>query len=140
MIKYLLWLSDMEGSYSVDEFSGFSKLLKKVMKKFSRTFDDDFKTACQVLCSKLPILKGNYRQLPKTDVIAGLGSDIKCPCCKTEVYIEEAKKYCGRLIYFVDTKRNLIFLVDVYYKTERENHDPAIIQRAYLEFVSKYPV
>ena len=57
-----------------------------------------------------------------------------------DIYIEEAKKYIGRLIFLIDKERKLIFLIDVYQKNDRGNHDVGIIKSAYTEYIQKYPL
>ena len=127
-----------DSKYDVDESTQFSNLFKKVNKKYKRTFDDDFGTVLQVIRAKLEINNGDGRKLPKTDVIGGLGESIQFPFCKTHIYIEEAKKDFGRLIFLVDKDKKIIFLTDVYHKNNRENHDANIIRAAHYEFKQKY--
>lgn len=120
--------------YTVREFSKFKKRYKEVRKKYSYSFDDDFDKAKMVVKGKLE-LGIDVRSIPKTVVISRVGADITIPALKTDMWIDEAKSYTGRIIYFVDKENKIIFLVDVYYKQKEDNHNVETIRTAYGEYI-----
>ncbi len=119
------------------EYSGFSKCYKKVWKKYRHTFEEDYQRVITVIKRKIAIENGNHRYIPNSNQIQGLGKDIKLPIIKTRVQIKEARDNCGRLIYLVDNERKTLFLIDLYYKSDRENHDEKLIKEAYKEYLTR---
>lgn len=127
----------MFSEYYVNEFSDYKNLYKKVRKKYKHSFDEDHARALKVITRKLPLLNGNLEKLPNSTIaISGLGESVKLPIAKTRIHIKEARATTGRLIYLVDKKSNAIFLIDVYYHPDRDNHDKDRIIKAYKEYYS----
>jgi len=120
-------------------YSEFDKKFKHVMKKFKHSFPKDF----ELVTSKViinGIINRGINNIPKTDKISGLGESVKFPIFKTQMYIVEAKDYCGRVVYLVDETQKKIFFIDVYYKSDRENHDEELIKKAHEEYVDLFVV
>ncbi|MFH1650425.1 MAG: hypothetical protein ABIA93_07820 [Candidatus Woesearchaeota archaeon] len=125
----------MDSEYTVLESPDFYKHYKKVRKKYKHTFDNDFKLAIQVITKKLAILNGNYLNLPGTPkTVDGLGEKATHAVVYTRVHIREAQDKVGRLVYIVDKSRERIYLIDVYYKSEREDPDKAICAKGHMDY------
>lgn len=127
-------------SYSIEQYSNFRNQYKQARKNYRHNFDDDFDTAKQFLQEKLagPFIDHEPRKMPKTDVIGGVGQDINHPICKTRMFVEDAQSQIGRVIWLHDYDNMNIFLIDIYTKTDRGNHDVQRIRKAYAEYIDEY--
>jgi hypothetical protein len=126
----------LNSEYQIREFSEFKNLYKRVWKQYKHTFSDDYDKALNVIKKMILQDKGNLRHIPNSDIIGGLGKEITLPVLKTRVHIKEARDTTGRLIYLVDVEKQAIFLIDIYYHPDRDNHDIKRIERAHLEYLS----
>lgn len=126
--------------YSVDEYSNFKNQYKKARKKYKHNFDDDFGAVLKFVRKKLegPFINHDPRKMPKTDVISGLGDGLDHPICKTRMMVTDAQQQIGRLIWLHDHPNMQIFLVDIYHKNQRANHDDQRIRKAYREYLDEY--
>jgi len=120
------------------ESSNFNKYFKKVLKKYKRSFEEDYAIALKVITKRPDFYNKDYKAIPKTKEISRLGENIKLPVLKTEIYIEQAKGYSGRLVYIFDAKSEKIFMLDAYCKVNKENYDASIINIGYNEYVSSH--
>lgn len=124
----------MSEACSVEECSFFRKKYKKVLKKYRNSFDDDYDKAIQVVTKKLFSLKGEYRKLTILNVIP-LDETITYPILKLRIYIDQARDTTGRLVFLFDKEKNLIFLIDVYYHPDRDNHCEKTIKEGFKEYL-----
>lgn len=124
--------------YEIHQYSEFPKQYKKVAKRYPHTFDDDFNEVKKMIRKKLGWVGDNPDKVSSTDEISGLGEEVELPILKTDVIIEEAGQKTGRLIWLCDTENRRIFLIDVYHKGQRANHDEAIIRSGYKEYLEQH--
>jgi len=126
----------VDSEYDVKESSDFQKYYKHVRKKYKHSFDEDFATVIKVITKKLVIEKGKYLNTPNTKPVHGLGSKVTHPVAFTRIQIKQARDMCGRVVYLVDNDKKRIFLIDVYYKSDRDNPNTAIVSKAYYEYLA----
>lgn len=99
----------------------FDKKFKACYKKHSGCFENDFSDVQKTILA-------NLENTRNTERISNLGQECRSnPVYKTRMIVTELRSPSARVVWHFCKERNQILFIDIYLKSQQENHDKELI-------------